>query len=567
MKTDSRNPSRGGLVRALALALAGTALPLALRAMIAVDIAKPPIKDQRNSSAGPGVGYSGSLGHDGWRNFEQFFVKEPDKTWEICKAGGYWLDRTYGASQDWQKGMVLVRTQIPEVKELYAKKTHDPKIFFDWCKLHGVKNLLCIECSSAVTNYQTGATSSRIEDVRDGIVEYAKWIVDNGYKDQVVGFELGNEPYWGSEPEVTAARWSVIVPEIKKVFPEANIGIAIAEYREGDPDVAAVRRRSTAVDKWFEGSSYFGFNKVNQWSGRFIVASSNYLHLCSHVIYHFYGGNTADGLGPCGYSRIRHFAKAFPEVANLRVWLSEWRERSDEDDRCQQMFSSTLTKAHYILSSTAAPMFDCSNLHTASSISGGFSIADGNGRWQVQWDPAGRDFSDPDFTGHPRIEVGPAGPMFRLYNEALQDHPLICAFGGWKGLKDPEKDWTGVLFYNNTGRYERWYLREQEGEYPKSGGGPTWVVAASPDRSSVNLLVCNSSHSEWTPEFEFPGFRVAGKKRVRTYSCPAKYVQCHMIPGEPKPTWEEDYETADAVLKFKPYTIATVAYSLESHAP
>ncbi len=550
-------------VRRRVVALAAALLPFASSATIAVDVAKPPVKDQRCIRAGAGIGYSGSLGHDNWANFEQFFVKEPDRTWDVCRAGGYWYDRTYGASQGWQQAMVLVRTKDPAVKAAYAKKFHDPAIYFDWCRKHGVRNLLCLENTSAVTNYQNGASSSRIEDVKKGIAEYVQWIVDNGYRDQVVGFELGNEPYWGDDPEGSAARWAEIVPEIKRIFPEAGVGIAIAEYREGDPDVAAVRRRSTAVDKWFEGGSYYGFNKVNQWSGRFIVASSNYLHLCTHVIYHFYGGNVADGLGPCGYTRIRNFAKAFPEIAHLRVWISEWRERSDEDDRCQQMFSSTLTKAHYILSSTAAPMFDGSNLHTASSISGGFSIANGHGSWQVQWDPAGRDFTDPDFTGHPRIEVGPAGPMFRLYNEALQGHPLICAFGGWERVKDPERDWTGVCFYGGTGRYEKWYSGGQGDKYPDSGGGPTWVAAASPDRSSVNLLVCNSSHAEWHQKFEFPGFRIAGKRRVRTYSCPAKYVQCHMIPGEPKPSWEEDYETDAEELTIKPYTIATVSCRLE----
>ena len=130
-------------------------------------------------------------------------------------------------------------------------------------------------------------------------------------------------------------------------------------------------------------------------------------------------------------------------------------------------------------------------------------------------------------------------------------------------VKDPERDWTGVCFYGGTGKYEKWYSGGQGGKYPDSGGGPTWVAAASPDRSSVNLLVCNSSHAEWHQKFEFPGFRIAGKRRVRTYSCPAKYVQCHMIPGEPKPTWEEDYETDAAELTIKPYTIATVSYRLE----
>ena len=108
----------------------------------------------RGIRAGAGIGYSGSLGHDNWANFEQFFVKEPDRTWDVCRAGGYWYDRTYGASQGWQQAMVLVRTKDPAVKAAYAKKFHDPAIYFDWCRRHGVRNLLCLENSNAVTNYQ-----------------------------------------------------------------------------------------------------------------------------------------------------------------------------------------------------------------------------------------------------------------------------------------------------------------------------------------------------------------------------------------------------------------------------
>jgi putative protease len=549
-------------LKSLAVALLSFILPISLLASIAVNI-DTPIKDQRDSRAGTGVGYSGSMGQERHCFTKQFFVNEPDKSWEILRAGGYWFDRSYNTSQHWQRSIRLDYVKDPVERAKLEKKVVHPRYFYDWCKKHGVRSLNVLECTSSITNYVTGATSSALNDVKKGILDYVKWIVDNGYKDQIVGFELGNEPYFGSNPEESAARWSVIVPEIKKIFPEVDIGISVAEYREGDPDIAAVRRRSTAVDKWFEGGDYYGFNRVNQWSGRFIVSSSNFMHHISHVIYHFYGGNSADGLGPCGYRRIRHFAKAFPEVANKRVWVTEWRERSDEDCRCHQMFSSTLTKAHYILSSTAAKMFDCSSLHTASSLSGGFAITSGDGVWHVQWDPAGRNFSDPDFTGKPRMEVGPAGPLFRLYNEALQGHPLICAFGGRGGIRNPEEDWTGVMFYNNTKKYEAWHRRNEEGPPPKSGGGPTWVAAASPDRTSLNLLVCNSSDEPWTQEFVFPGYKIVGAKKVRAYSCKTEYVQRHMIPGEKSLAWEEEYEVTDKSIKIKPYTIATINFKIK----
>ena len=51
-------------VRRRVVALAAALLPLASSATIAVDVAKPPVKDQRGIRAGAGIGYSGSLGVD-----------------------------------------------------------------------------------------------------------------------------------------------------------------------------------------------------------------------------------------------------------------------------------------------------------------------------------------------------------------------------------------------------------------------------------------------------------------------------------------------------------------------
>jgi len=356
---------------------------------------------------------------------------------------------------------------------------------------------------------------------------------------------------------------------MKRIFPECHIGFTIAEYRAGDPDIAAVRARCSRVDEWFKGDTEFGFKKLNQWSGRFVNAFTNGIDHCSHCIYHFYGGDAAYGVGPSGFARIRNFAKIFPEVADKRIWITEWRERSDEDCRCQQMFSSTLFKAHYELQCLNDPIVDASSLHQITALSGGFCLANGRGRWYVQWDPAGRDFIDPDWTGHPRLEVGPAGPMFMLYNEALLGHPIILKHGANLNQGPGSSCWNGSTFYGGwTSQMIGWHTRgEPEGGKPKwSSGGPEWIAAVNPEKNSLVLLICNTWTVPWRPSVDIPGFRVNGKLRQRTFSCPEEEVCLHQIPGEPRPTTLDDEQIEPDAINIPPFGIATIEFNIERAA-
>ena len=88
--------------------------------------------------------------------------------------------------------------------------------------------------------------SKRTNDViavREAVREYVRWIVKNGFKETVAGFELGNETYFDPRAEEIAARWRVIIPAILDEWPDAKIGIPLAEYADNDPDLKALRNR------------------------------------------------------------------------------------------------------------------------------------------------------------------------------------------------------------------------------------------------------------------------------------------------------------------------------------
>ena len=490
---------------------------------ITFDVNAPTYIDQSKSTSFPNLGYAGCIADEGKEYAEEFFRRTPDHTWEVFKGAGAYLVKEWNADGAWERD-----------KEM----AYD---VFAWRKKHGVRVLLCIE-------HYSGRT---INDARRRILGYVKWIVDNDFKDQVAGIELGNEPYWGTSPEVFADRWAAIVPDIKKIWPEVPLGFSIAELYDGDPDIAAVRSRYTDVDLLLSQDSTLGLNKINNWSGRFIIAFSNYIHHCSHVVYHFYGGFGHYGCTYNGVQRIRRFAKSFPEVEGKKAWITEWRFTSDMDLTSQQKFQIALFDALYMLMIVCQPEVEGISAHQCGQLSGGFYIADGKGQWLGQRAHGlGNDFFvDPDWTGRPRLEVGPVGPVFKLYNEALLGHPHVLARGRRR---------DGSI---TDGRYN-----QMMNVWRDSGEGTVeWVLLANKDRTSAALMVCNCCSVPFRPPLKTVGCSL-GKPHYRLYRCKKEDVCVSQMPGEPRLAWQEEYDGEENVVEIPGKTIATVVFPIRKEA-
>ena len=535
-----------------------------------VDLAAEPIKDQRQSSTAPDLGYAGCL-TEGYGDCAWFYdPAHADATWKLFEEAGAHVLKQWDSVMTWQRGLHESKAGNP-----------NPKWCFDFWKKHGVKVLLTLEHRKVFEDAACTKTTDDLETVKRTILDYVRWIVKNGYQDVVGGFELGNEPYWGSDPEGYAARWVAIVPEIKKIFPEAKIGMPLAEYRAGDPDIAAVRARATGLE-WVQGGGEFSFSRLNQWSGRFIVAMKPVLDDITHVIYHFYGADRAYGCSHSGFNRIHNFAKVFPEIADKRVWITEWRERADEDLRCHQRFFSTLWKGHYMLGVLMQPEIEGISLHNLATLSGGLYVTTAKGTWCVQRGPDDREYPYVGDSKEPVMEVGPAGPVFRLYTEALLSHPLVVehvvpggkpgeivhgkgTHGQWHGI------WGGTMFYE-TG------LRAQKAadagtppdQWPAIDSMWECVVALNAKRDSAALLMVNTHpYEDVIPVTVTNGTSFAGEAVVRSASVEkANLFQCQ-VPGTPR-LWTESVsrENVDGKTSFSvrlpPYNIQTVVVGVKN---
>jgi len=534
-----------------------------------VDADAEPIKDLRNSTSAPDLGYAGAMLESSTLVAEWFYISNRVESAKLVRDAGAWVVRPWSANDCWQLGLAWVATK--DRAALQKRHPHavfiDPHAYFSFWKENGMKAILCLENYGAFADVEAGKRVNDIETVKKVICDYVQWIVDNGYKECVAGFELGNEPYFNNFPEVYGQRWCEIVPEIKRIWPEAKIGMPIAEYRPNDPDIAAVRARATGLE-WVQGGGEFSFSRLNQWSGRFVMAMTNQLHNVSHVIYHFYGGDGAYGCSASGFARIKNFAKVFPEVADKRVWITEWRERSDEDDRCHQTFQSSLWKGHYLLSCLAEPDVDGISLHNLATLAGGLSVSV-NGYWLVQWDPAGRDYADIDWDGKPHMEIGPAGPVFAIYTDALKKHPIVLNHGNCERQGKGAVIWASALYYGSSTSQMRAMAKGlPKAKWPKLQGNVEWAAAMSADKSSLSVLMVNSIDRKIDMPISLKGVEFAGEPVVKSVTIPEKYIYAHLVPGE-RPLWIVKEEKGAAmsgtagVIPVEPSTVQSVTIPLK----
>ena len=529
---------------------------------IAIDSKAKPIKDIGESTCGPEVGYAGALVGLGLDDY--WFVEAKDETARKMKEAGAYFQRVWGANDWWAQ-------RIPGK----ASVKSNPEAVFKFWKENGFKALLTLEAWN-------------LERDKKNILELVKFIVDNKYQDCVAGFELGNESYYHSDSDLLARNWTVIVPEILKIWPKAKLGIPLAELFENNPDLTQVRSRMLAAGE-IKRDTYFAAASFNQNSARFIVGLSNVIDKITHVIYHAYGAETPYSCSYYGFKRFRNFNSAFPELKGKKMWLTEIRPRSDEDNRCQRIFREALVMAHYSLMAVAQADMDGFNHHQIYGISGGLYQSTGSS-WMIQWRDEGGEYPDTiGQKGKPRMVVGVAGAMYRILAEGLKQHPIVLQHGTSKGVSKAGTD--DPNFYTSAKVMDQVYarriwLKEHGGIYgnedkaPKVDGEVEYLVTATKNRGEYCVLMVNSKQTKERIQISLGGKQICAPT-YRTLSCPAKYLDCREIPGEPHAwttlSWEdtqfgpgrpnpmESYEKLKAksdvlTIEIEPNTVQSVTF-------
>lgn len=499
------------------------------------------IKDLRNSTCNPDLGYAGDF--EGGGTFEDgylAYVCHPERTARIYREAGVWLVRPCGLFGRFRHLSEHAGKEY-ELDKNGKCSWLDPSVNFRFYRKYGLKAIVCLD-------------SYRANDA-DALERFAQWIVENKWEDLVAGFEMCNEPFYGNDPVNYAENWKAFFPRIRKHLPSAKIGLPLAEYCDGDPDIEQVKARLLGEGKL--GSDYFSANNLNRWSAKVVEALGEDLTNVTHLVYHVYGGNSSYGCSNNGFTRFRKFAKMFPQAADKRWWITEWRERSDENLQCHRMFRMTLWRGMYIQTALCQPELDGFTLHQLTSLSGAFYM-NMHGAWSQYFDDW-KNGEDVQSTGPDdlRYEVGCTGALYALYVQALKTHPIVSASWSMNHRTQQGVFWACSQYYDN----------------PKKNVDCQWTALFSKSRTSLCLLIANTTDEELSVPVSVYGYRL-GTKTYRYLTCESRYLDAREVPGEPKPwtriSWEESWDMNDPIspncITIPPRSVGTVMIAMRERS-
>ena len=534
----------------MAAAAAATAFGAFADFDITLDLGEKPIRDVRTSTCGPMVGYAGCLANS---NEEYWFSSNKVETARVMREAGAYFQRMWSANA-WfknRKNWHDPNSKDPKEQRAYKnfRPTH-PELMFPFWKENGIKVLFTLECWG--------------DDGEKSAVEFVKWIVDNNYKDVVAGFEMGNESYFSPHYPSLAPRWKRVIDELWKIWPKVPLGMVLCELFEENPDLTQVRNRMLSAGE-IKHDGYFSASVCNQYTTKFVVAMSNYMDKVSHVIYHAYGAESPYSCSYYGFKRFRNYIQTMPELKGKKMWLSEIRMRSDEDDWCQRQFREALIMGHYALTSICQTDFDGYNQHEFSSWSGAIFVSDGK-QFSHQWRTGCWYGGYPDHRtpyNKPRLIAGPMGVMYRILTEGIMDHPIILQHGTSKATGTEDTFYTSARVTDEVYRRRR-AIREGKrgpGEAPEVKGEVEWVALRkdanrNQDATELCLLMVNSKGKPETATLRVKDYFFA-VPTYQTVSCPEEFVDCSSVPGDAHPwrelSWEDSQQGGFDAIKMAMY--------------
>ena len=537
----------------VAAALAACASGATAEINLEIDLSAQPKKDIAKANCNAGFGFNSALeafslpsdgGNDIW------FATNKYEAAQALKRAGATLMRIQCASEWWQHRNEKTKSGYPR---------SNPKAAFDFYKQNGMKVFVCLDVWRRNRNRKQGE-KYYVPAPQDAI-DVIQWIVDNGYKDQVAGFECGNEQYGLDFYPELAPLWKEVMLAARRIWgKDVKFGISLAELFELNPDIAHIRDRFLSNQDfkrdWTYDGAYFTAANFNKYSAKFVVAMKECgaLDMVTHIVWHGYGAETPYSCSYYGIQRWRNFIKAFPELEGKQWWLTEMRERSDEDNHCQRFFRESLMMGHVTMMMLMQPEVDAFLHHQLTALSGAIYQSDGNSFYDQWYD--GTQVEIEDFAaayGKPHMEVGHMGEVYRIMNQALTTHPLVLSHGTSKAHDVEDIYFTSARFTDQV--YARRRAVKEGKPASAVDGELEYMALVNRQRNRFCLLMVNSKQTGEKVTVRIPG-RIFTAPLYRTVSCPARFLDVRAVPGEGKfwqqLSWEDADHGAD-VRAMEPY--------------
>lgn len=527
------------------------------------------VKDLSALGCAPGFGYNDDLRSVSTGEADVFYSQRTNETARAFRAAGVRVLRA-GSVLDWQ-GEFASRLGVAARRPSRRLQVLDPATdwhfaplgdFYGFCKANGVKFVVML--SPKVLDESKKELTSDPQKVLEVTMAYLRWIRAQGFEEVVAGFEMENEPYFGTDLDGYVARWRLLLPAIRREWPKTPIGMPIARYSNDDPDLVAVRAAALRKDRIATDNGK-DVEHLNQWNGNVATGlGKEALDCITHLVIHVYGAEGHWNTNINGINRARVVQRILPELAGKKFWITEWRERSRENPYSHRAFRMTLWKALFLQMTLRQKDVDLVCLHDLGRVSGGLYVAR-DGKWQYGFGPEGKADVIPDsgWTGVAHLDVGGPGALFRLYGDLVMRCPVVLAGGA------PNGDRESIVFYESVKDYTKARMEKGVDDPSVIRGGLGWLALADRGRTRVGLLLVNTSAEPIAVKADFKG-RTLASPLFRVLSAPADRLDVYETPGDPKPwrleSWMDKLPPCDR-FAVPPHSAMTVEFGTVSVKP
>lgn len=334
-----------------------------------------------------------------------------------------------------------------------------------------------------------------------------KWVLEHGYRDRYVAWEIGNECYATWDPLLYGQFARKMVAEARRLDPGIRLAVPVILRNTDDPAIAKFIAADPNRKNWFS------------WHDAMLPALGDQLPHITHLQIHIYGAGSAFSCNHRGLETIGAILEKIPGTRHLRYLVTEWRYTGVGGVQHRTFRTGALWNGKFAMTLLSHPRVDWTAAHEFLCTSGLGYWSPGD-EWIFQYPQEGQTGKAPRIpnpTGKAALDVGPFGPVTRMLNEIVREYPLLLDHGADLGPM------SSALFADGF----------KEPGLPDASRDLEWFVCRSRDGGRIGGFVVNTLAHAVTWSLE-SGSRRLQFTRSEQMTCPPDRLQESERPGAPK---------------------------------
>lgn len=444
--------------------------------------------------------------------------------------------------------------QIPNAPSTFTHKMNPPEVnwfsmeaFHLFCRRHGIRlfgafnDLYYLdEASGQVVQFRDNP--KYFEGAVKDAVKKLSWVVQNGYQDLYVGWEIGNESYTLWEPEHYSAYARKLASAVRKVQPGIQLAVPVIIRNTDDPAIKRFIAADPSRKNWFD------------WHEKMLPALGTDITLFSHLQVHVYGSASPYSANQKGLDTISAQLDKIPGTSHFRFFVTEWRYTGVGGTAHRSYRTGALWNAKFAMTLLAHPRVDESAAHEFLCTSGLGYWTPGKGNagpwadgseWVFQFPEQPKGGKLPEYRsddGRPHFDIGPFGPVNRMLNELITECPVLLDHGADLG---PQSSALFADGFSDADTAPNPSLISTDLE---------WFVTTSGDRNKIGGMLVNTRDRALSISLSVESKRVSGF-HFEQMTFEGQNMATPEVPGEAKAWRLKEGKAADGTLVLPPCSI------------